>query len=210
MQPNASLETSVTMPMTPHRDGDIRTWMFTQSPTARLQQCDSPRSNAGPPAQSPHPRRRRIVESDSSDVPNGGGAAAVEINDVVHLTSDSDDGVAAAAQQIRPAPMQSPRATPNRRSPPAGNIPRSSSRRQPLSAARAPRRRRLEAEAEETDDVDDDSSECVESDTRARDLYRSAILGVRNARNARAHMRTATSVCPACALFAAFLEHFVA
>lgn len=199
------------MPLTPHRDGDIRSWMFAQSPTARLQQLGSPRSNANPPAQSPHPRRRRIVDSDSSDVPNGGGAAAVETNDIVHLTSDSDDGVAAAAQQVRPAPVQSPRVTPQRRAPLAGNAPRPLSRRQPLPAARAPRRRRLEAEAEETTDVDDDnSSECVESDTQARDLYRSAILGVRNARNARAHMRTATSTCPACALFAAFLEHFMA
>jgi hypothetical protein len=198
------------MPLTPHRDGDIRSWMFEQSPAARLQQLGSPRSNAGPPAQSPHPRRRRIVESDSSDVPKGGGAAAVETNDIVHLTTDSDDAVAAAAQQVRPAPVRSPRVTPQRRAPPAGNAPRPTPRRPPVTAASAPRRRRLEAEAEETTDIDDDSSECVESDTQARDLYRSAILGVRNARNARAHMRTATSTCPACALFAAFLEHFMA
>jgi hypothetical protein len=72
-------------------------------------------------------------------------------------------------------------------------------------------RRRLEAEAEESSacDCDDQSSECIESDTDAQDLYRSAIRGVRNARQARQEIRSATEHCPVCAKFAAFLANFL-
>jgi hypothetical protein len=70
-------------------------------------------------------------------------------------------------------------------------------------------RRRLEAWAVESSACDDPSSECVESDTDAQDLYRSAIRGVRNARQARQQIRSATEHCPVCAKFAAFIAHFM-
>ena len=51
--------------------------------------------------------------------------------------------------------------------------------------------------------------QCVETDTGAQDLYRDAILGIRNARNARAQLRSSTAPCPVCALFAAFIRHYM-
>ena len=71
------------------------------------------------------------------------------------------------------------------------------------------RRRRLEAEAVESAAGDDPSSECIESESDAQDLYRSAIRGVRNARQARQQIRSATQHCPVCAKFAAFIAHFI-
>ena len=67
----------------------------------------------------------------------------------------------------------------------------------------------MEAAAAESDLEDDDSSECVESDTNAQQLYREAILGVRNARNSRHQLRSQTTPCNVCALFAQYLQHFV-
>jgi len=71
------------------------------------------------------------------------------------------------------------------------------------------RRRRLEAVAVESAACDDPSSECIESESDAQDLYRSAIRGVRNARQARQQIRSATQHCPVCAKFAAFIAHFI-
>jgi len=74
-------------------------------------------------------------------------------------------------------------------------------------------RRRYEAAAVEssTDSSSDDSDNkrCIESDTDAEDLYRSAVAGVRNAHASRQQLRRTTNPCPVCAKFAAFLQHFV-
>ena len=70
-------------------------------------------------------------------------------------------------------------------------------------------RRRIAGEAEESELEDDNSSECIESDTNAQQLYREAILGVRNARNSRIHMRSHTTPCNVCAIFAQYLLHFI-
>ena len=74
-------------------------------------------------------------------------------------------------------------------------------------------RRRYEAAAEEssTDSSSDNSDNwrCVESDTDAEDLYRSAVAGVRNARASRQQLRRSTNTCPVCAKFATFLQHFI-
>ena len=64
------------------------------------------------------------------------------------------------------------------------------------------------AEAEETDTTED-SSDCAESDPDAQCLYRQAMNGVRNAKNARTILRGATMNCPVCAKFAAYLQHFL-
>jgi len=70
------------------------------------------------------------------------------------------------------------------------------------------RRRITEPEAEENNDPSSGSS-CAESAEDAQSLYRSAILGVRNANRARQQARAATVNCPVCAKFAAVLEHFL-
>jgi hypothetical protein len=88
--------------------------------------------------------------------------------------------------------------------------PRNQRRQQPQPHQTTPRqRRRLEAAAEESGASDDDSSECIESDTNAQDLYRAAIRGVRNARQARQQIRSVTEHCPVCSRFASFLAHFM-
>lgn len=66
----------------------------------------------------------------------------------------------------------------------------------------------FEAEAEEVDD-ESESSSVDESDEDAVDLYRSAIMGVRNRPNALQQVRASTTPCAACALFAKFLRYFV-
>jgi hypothetical protein len=73
---------------------------------------------------------------------------------------------------------------------------------------RCRRSRYEELATEESTELTDDD-ECVESDTDAEDLYRSAVLGVRNARIARQHLRARTATCPVCAKFATFLQHFL-
>ena len=79
-----------------------------------------------------------------------------------------------------------------------------------ISRLRPTRRRSRyeEAATEESTELTDDD-DCVESDTDAEDLYRSAMLGVRNAHIARQHLRASTTSCPVCAKFAAFLQHFL-
>jgi len=63
-------------------------------------------------------------------------------------------------------------------------------------------------EAEEGSD-DDSGDSADESDENAGDLYRSAMLGVRNRPNALHQVRAATSPCASCATFAKFLQSFL-
>jgi hypothetical protein len=83
----------------------------------------------------------------------------------------------------------------------------------PATAQRRRTRRRYEEEAEETTTTsssdNSDNWACVESDTDAEDLYRSAIAGVRNARSSRQQLRASTTPCAVCAKFAAFIQHFI-
>ena len=76
----------------------------------------------------------------------------------------------------------------------------------PVKAAQ--RRRVIAPEAEEKK-LPSSGSSCAESGEDAQSLYRSAILGVRNANHARQQARTATVNCPVCAKLAAVLEHFL-
>jgi hypothetical protein len=59
--------------------------------------------------------------------------------------------------------------------------------RQSRQQGRAPISRRYQGEAEEDEDVDDDDS-ADESDQNAADLYRAAIMGVRNRLTAMMHV----------------------
>jgi hypothetical protein len=85
-----------------------------------------------------------------------------------------------------------------------------SPRQQPTPAPNRTRaqRRRLEAVASESSGSDD-SSACSESDEDAQQLYRDAIRGVRNARQARTQVRTATQHCVVCSTFAKYLANFL-
>lgn len=213
------------------RNGDIRNWV---SPERHNQQ-PPPAPTAHPP--SLHPRRRRIIESDDSteaqqtmDLPpqydninqtpmlhpegdatkRQPGHPAPPLQDIVLLqTSESDDMYVMNHRAPNPpqdAPPQLPR---NRR---ASEVPAPRSRRTPVRGRQGLRRTRQQFEAaasESSDDMDDDSSQCIESDTNAQMQYREAIMGVRSARMARAQMRASTTLCPVCALFADFLAHFV-
>ncbi len=204
------------------RDGDIRDWA---SPHRQSRQT--------PPAIAPVlPRRRRIIESDDDDEEQPVGLQPQNANaidqpmpqldpplprpalpppDVVLLdTSESDDMYVynaamlpplEQAPQVRSVRETSTETTPAR----ARRVPDRSN-----TGRRAASRCRFEEEAEESTDVSDDNSrDCIESDTSARRLYHDAMLGVRNARNARAQMRRITTSCPVCAIFAEYLAHFV-
>jgi hypothetical protein len=48
-----------------------------------------------------------------------------------------------------------------------------------------------------------------ETDENAADLYRSAMLGVRNRPNAMHQTRTSSTPCPACAHFGKFIAYFL-
>ncbi len=81
---------------------------------------------------------------------------------------------------------------------------------EPPARRRGRQRCRYEEEAEESSDASsDDVNECVESDSVAEDLYRSAVAGVRNAQISRQHWRATTTPCPICAKFASYLQHFL-
>ena len=209
------------------RNNDIRSWMSPQRTTPPQQATPSPLQQ----------RRRRIIESDSSDdnipeplQPNDAGhmpdppiqppppaapipalhAPVIEVID----DSESDDMYIPLPQHIIQQVVSSERpGQPGRqRISPPEPVP-AGRRRAPARAAPPANdgrnvRRRIAAEAEESELEDDDSSECIESDTNAQEQYRSAILGIRNARNARAQMRANTTFCPHCALFAEFIAHF--
>jgi len=209
------------------RNSDIRSWMSPQRTPTPQQATPSPLQQ----------RRRRIIESDDSneelpaplrpndarnneepDNPlplqaNPQPAAqhpAIEVID----DSESDDMYIPLPQHTRQQnALPERQAQPGRQRPSPNPVP--VSRRQAPARAAPPannvrnQRRRIAGEAEETDQEDDDSSECIESDTNAQQLYREAILGVRNARNSRLHMRSHTTPCSVCAIFAQFLQHFV-
>lgn len=177
------------------------------------------------------PNRRRIITSDDeqpmvpeniqppAEVPNAEHRIHVQVDQAIVIASSEEDDPDdmwvtprhnARRQQhdertdnIRPLPVHAQQHRP-RASPPNYRM------RQQQPHRNSPRqRRRLEAAAVETSASDDRSSDCIESDTDAQDLYRSAIRGVRNARQARQQMRLATEHCPVCANFAAFLAHFM-
>ena len=77
-----------------------------------------------------------------------------------------------------------------------------------VRAQRSTRQRLCAVEAVE-DDCDDDNSSADESDDDAVDLYRSAMLGVRNRPNALHQVRASTTPCAACAHFAKFRAYFM-
>ena len=110
------------------------------------------------------------------------------------------------AVQTTPAPQH------NAPAPRTAELRRTRQRRA-VTPPRNRQRRRYEATAVEspTDSSSDDSDNwrCIESDTDAEDLYRSAVAGVRNAHASRQQLRRTTNPCPVCAKFAAFLQHFV-
>ena len=209
------------------RNNDIRSWMSPQR-TPPLQQA-----TASPLQQ----RRRRIIESDDSDEelpapsqpnvahiieepenplppqadpPPAAQAPVIEVID----DSESDDMYIPLPQHTRQQNVLPERqAQPGRQRPSPAPVP-NSRRRAPARAAPPANndrnlRRRFAGEAEESEQEDDDSSECIESDTNAQQLYREAILGVRNARNSRLHMRSHTTPCNVCAIFAQYLQHFM-
>ena len=209
------------------RNNDIRSWMSPQRTTPPQQATPSPLQQ----------RRRRIIESDSSDdnipeplQPNDAGhmqdppilppppaapfpalhAPVIEVID----DSESDDMYIPLPQHTRQQnALPERQAQPGRQRPSPHPVPvsrrRASARAAPPANNVRNQRRRIAGEAEETDQEDDDSSECIESDTNAQQLYREAILGVRNARNSRLHMRSHTTPCSVCAIFGQFLQHFV-
>lgn len=172
------------------------------------------------------PNRRRIVTSDDDlliPVVNGHTPAEDPNAELHHHHHDepaiviesseevdSDDIWEMTRQQLgqhQPAHMQ-PRATPSQQQQ-HPTSPRNRHRQQPRPHQTTPKqRRRLEAAAVESAASDDESSDCIESDTNAADLYRSAIRGVRNARQARQQIRAVTEHCPVCSRFAVFLANF--
>jgi len=159
-------------------------------------------------------RRRRVVHDSDLDSDNGqaapiqvqppvnrNGVVAAPHDDhiVVASSSEGDDDMWVRPQRAQPDPVRASvrrhQVTADRhREPPARNI-------------RA-RRRLHEVEAEEVD-VDTDNQSLDETDENAADLYRSAMLGVRNRPNAMHQTRTSSTPCPACAHFGKFIAYFL-
>jgi hypothetical protein len=210
------------------RNGDIRGWMTPQRMAAPQQVTPSPQQQ----------RRRRIIESDDSneDLPMPLQAEAARIiaeplippppqavplpaaqAPVIQLSDDSesDDMCIPLPHHIRQqvAPSERPAQPGLQRVSSSAPVPegrrRAPAEAPPLANNGRNLRRRIEAEAEESELEDDDSSECIESDTNAQQLYHEAILGVRNARNSRIQMRSHTTPCNVCAIFAQYLQHFM-
>lgn len=152
---------------------------------------------------------------------------------IIQLYSSSDDDDMWVRPRV-PAPALPPTPAAGRQRPERSSIPSAVDREQhpadgdgrhPTNSATRPiiarRQRRsvvpvkttkrgrvTEPEAEENNDPSSGSS-CVESAEDAQTLYRSAILGVRNANHSRQQARAATVNCPVCAKLAAVLEHFL-
>lgn len=224
---NMPISMSVYIPM--QRNGDIRTWMSPPRNTPHQQATPSPLQQ----------RRRRIIESDDSDAelqaPLGHNAAHIIAEPEIPLPPQEHPPPAAQAPVIEliedsesddmyiPLPQHRTQqdappgrqAHPGRQRPsPPQPVPRQGRRQTPARAAPPANndrnvRRRIVAEAVESSLEDDDSSECIESDTDAQQMYREAILGVRNARNNRMNMRSHTTPCSVCAIFAQYLQHFI-
>lgn len=176
---------------------------------------------------------RRIVESDSdtagheeplnqyagaaddNHTPASGSANVTsaqpvdEAAAIVVVDSDDDDDMWIRPPASRTAPAQEQSAPALS----AAALGRTRQRRVTPAQPTRTTRRRFEAEAEvsSTDSSSDDSDNwrCIESDTDAEDLYRSAVAGVRNARASRQQLRRSTITCPVCAKFASFLQHFM-
>ncbi len=224
---NKPITMPVYIPM--QRNSDIRNWMSPQRMTPLQQATPSPLQQ----------RRRRIIESDDSDAellpaPLGHNvarsieepenplppqadhppAAQAPVIEIIE-DSESDDMYIPLPQHRRQQDAPPERqAHPGRQRPSPPNPVPEGRRRVPARAAPPSNnvrnvRRRIVAEAEESEQEDDDSSECIESDTDAQQLYREAILGVRNARNNRMHVRSHTTPCSVCAIFAQYLQHFI-
>ena len=183
------------------------------TPTRRRRVHDSDlddSDHAQPPAsaqnQAPQATQPRIMRGNVAAVTVGGLAQpaarpdAVRPDDapVIIATSSSDDD----DMWVRPSslPAQRVHAAAHPRQSPAVRVRAPPSRRT--------RQRLCEVEAEEVDCADDDSS-ADESDDDAADLYRSAMLGVRNRPNALHQVRASTTPCAACAHFAKFLAYFM-
>lgn len=81
--------------------------------------------------------------------------------------------------------------------------------RRSMIPKRATTRERVRVPEAVEDNAPSSGSECAESGEDAQSLYRSAIMGVRNANHARQQVRAATVNCPVCAKLAAVLEHFL-
>jgi hypothetical protein len=151
-----------------------------------------------------HPQTNTAANAEDGPAEHAeAGPAAIEIS-----SSDDDDDM-----WIRPPAVQTTPAPPLSAPAPRTAEPRRSRQRRAVTPPRNRQRRRFEAAAVEssTDSSSDDSDNwrCIESDTDAEDLYRSAVAGVRNAHASRQQLRRTTNPCPVCAKFAAFLQHFV-
>ena len=140
-----------------------------------------------------------------------------EIPGIADTTTASNrraESTPSRASRLQPAP--SPRAipanaqtrtTPQRRA--ATSPPRTSSQRRTATSRQLELAARIcDCEAEEVSE-EGSSSAPDESDANAAELYRSAILGVRNRPNAMRQLRTDTVPCATCAKFMEFLRCFL-
>lgn len=161
-------------------------------------------------------RRRRVVHDSDLDSDNGQAAPLQVPSPVNHnrngrVAAPHDDHIVVASSSegdddiwVRPQRAQ---LTPVRASVRRHQVTADRHREPPARNIRA-RRRLHEVEAEEVD-VDTDNESPDESDENAADLYRSAMLGVRNRPNAMHQTRTSTAPCPACTHFGKFLAYFL-
>ena len=150
----------------------------------------------------PHQPMMLPAETQHANIPVNQEHQAAQGNAIVIETSDSDAGdiwVRPRASQQQPPPL------PN-------NIRRQLRTVNEQTHHRRQTRnlhRRIVGEAEESSGEHDHTSSCSESDEDAQAMYRSAIVGVRNARQSRIQVRADTQPCRICAQFAAYIANFL-
>ena len=195
--------------------------------SSRPPNADGIRKYLSPPTTpvQPRVRNRRIIESDSSEdpppaqrprsdppqlaqLPPVAEAPAAEARPAspILIPSESDDSMYVPVRWERPANAQTG-TTPQRHAA-ASSTRATSQRRTATSRQRELAARICDCEAEEVPD-EASSSAPDESDGNAAELYRAAMLGVRNRPNAMRQLRSDSVPCATCAKFMAFLRCFL-
>ena len=163
-------------------NGKLDAWLNAQTPVAS-------------------PKKRNIRINDDDDEPEQRPA-----DSKTHIITiqDSDSEPETAPQQ--PACSQKPIVASQGDTRKTKSTEKAASRNSPKNRPKPSRW--IDAEAEEDEECDTGSSD-AESDVNAGEIYRSAMLGVRNRSNAMHQVRAEATPCATCALFARFIQAFL-
>jgi hypothetical protein len=185
---------------------------------------DTPKQPERPKVSKPTQINETITIDDSSDenaITEPGFSVIMKPTEASAPTSTADEVIKPMATQRRKPQPTSRSGTPTKgagkktiKPTPTTRKTTSKNSSPGSNKKRAPRARKLEAEASESSAETDDAS-CDESDPNAKllyptasDMYKSTIVGVRNKSAALQDWRATTTPCPICARFETFLQFF--